>query len=103
MAVKLGNKHYTYIITVIAGTLLLSGLVGYFVVRPLLRSNSSYAKEVKENKDLLDALETKLETLKSLKSKERELLAEKERVLAALPEDKDVSRLFIQVEKIVSD
>lgn len=103
MAVKLENKHYKYAATVISGALLGSLVIIFLIFRPLLNANKSTALEVKDKKELLNALENKLNRLKELKVKEESLLVQRDRVLVALPEDKDVSRLFVQIENMITD
>lgn len=103
MEVKVQNKYYFYPITVIAGAILICLTLALLFVKPLYKSVSSMNKDIKEKKVVLNALEDKLEKLKKLQSKEQELTEQKNKVLAALPEDKDVARLFVQLEDMVSD
>lgn len=103
MAVKLDKKNYTYPVSVIAGALLICFLTGFFIVKVQYKTGVKLSKEIKTKGENLKKLESKLAKLQELKSREEELTSKKDRVLAALPEDKDVSRLFVEVEKMISD
>lgn len=102
MAVNLEKKHYKYLIAVLAGAIIISIIIAVFIIKPLYNLNSKSAKDIQEKKEVLSILEDKLGTLKGLKSKEEELNAEKKKVLHALPEDKDIPRLFVQLENMIS-
>lgn len=98
---KLKEQKFPFII--ITSAVLLTILMSIFVVRPLYKGIRKNSVELKEKKSVLLALETKLENLKKLKEKEAELKEKNEKVLASLPADKDVARLFIQFENIARE
>jgi len=103
MVVKLDKKHYTYSVAVITGAIVVSLLIGFFALRRAYTGNVKTAKEVKDKREILSVLEDKLDRLKELKSQEKELLEEKDKVLVALPEEKDVPRLFVEFDKMITD
>jgi Tfp pilus assembly protein PilO len=79
-------------------------LILFFAVgMPLYKNMQKTSAELKAKKIEQAALETKLENLKKLQEKEADLKSQNEKVLSALPEDKGVSRLFVQFEKIAKD
>lgn len=69
---------------------------------PLYKQLRTTSAELKVKRLELTQLETKLANLKKLKEKEAELKAQNQKVLDALPEDKDVARLFVQFENIAT-
>lgn len=102
MEIKIDKNKQMYAGLLVAGTLLLTILLSLLVVKPIYQANKKVSEEIKLKKSKLDGLENKLGKLKELKKEEALLLKEKERVLAALPEDKDVPRLFVQFEKMAT-
>lgn len=94
--------QYKYAAIVIAGSILLVLILGLTIGRTMWNSFSSTLEELNTKKEILAKLETKLENLEKLKDKEAELKEKNAKVLAALPEDKDVARLFVQFEGIAS-
>jgi len=99
MAVKENNK-YLYAIAVVSANILFV-LIMFFLLKGMMNKNKKISAEVNANKQKLEVLEDKLSKLKDLKGKEKELLEEKKRLLSALPEKKDIPRLFVQFEKMV--
>lgn len=102
--VKAENKtsQYKYAIIVTVGSILLVLILGLTVGRTTWNSFSNTLEELNVKREVLAKLETKLENLKKLKDKEAELKEKNTKVLAALPEDKDVARLFVQFEGIAA-
>lgn len=99
---KSTNTIDTYKTAVIAitGSVLISILLLVFVGRPLYIGIKANQAESKLKKETRNALEVKLENLKYLKEKEEDLKKENEKILAALPEHKDLPRLFMQLDSI---
>lgn len=95
-------NEYTYITAVIGGALLVAVVLGFAALRPLYNSLKSTNLELKEKKEILTKLEANLENLKNLESKKEELVAKNQKVLSALPTNKDVPRLFVQLERIAT-
>lgn len=95
-------KEYGYIFGVLVGSILISTILGLLAIRPLFISLKETNAEVKEKKIVLQKLEANLENLKNLESKKSELEEKNQKVLSALPEGKDVPRLFVQMERIAS-
>lgn len=84
------------------GAFVIALILIFAVGLPIYNNYSKTASELKTQKTSLQALEDKLSTLKTLQSQEETLKKQNETVLAALPEDKDVSRLFVQFENIAN-
>lgn len=102
--VKKNNKleDYKYIAIVLLGAMVLSlGLV-LIIGQPLYASMRQTNSDLAEKRKVLKKTESNLETLKNLESKQSDIEAKNEKVLAALPSTKDVPRLFTQLEKIAS-
>lgn len=95
-------EKYKYPALVISGTIIAALLLGFFVTKPMWDNMQKTLSDLDAERNTLSALETKLENLKSLKSKEAELKEKNAKTLAALPEDKDVSRLFVQFENVAT-
>jgi len=96
-------EEYKYTVAVIGGAVLITIVLAFAVGKPLFDSTQKTAADLEEKKIVLQKLQEKLSNLKNLQSREEELKAENEKVLAALPEDKDVARLFVQFEKIAKE
>jgi len=103
MVVDLEKKHYAYPSMVIGISIIIVLAIIFLAIRPIYRGNIKVVKETKVKRDELNALEDRLSSLKDLKDREADLTEEKNRVLVALPEGKDVPKLFVQLEKIISD
>lgn len=97
------TSQYKYATIVIVGSILLVLILGGTVGRSMWNNFSNTLSELKTKKETLSSLEKKLENLKKLKDKEAELKEKNAKVLAALPEDKDVARLFVQFESIANE
>jgi len=102
--VKKDNKinEYGYLVAVIGGAILIALILGFGILRPLYNSLTTTNKELKEKQAVLERLESNLENLKNLESTKEELIVKNEKVLSALPLDKDVPRLFVQLERIAA-
>jgi Tfp pilus assembly protein PilO len=99
--VKTDEKvDYKYIAIVIS----VSAILGLVLILTLGRySWMTMQKSIataKAQKLVLDATQERLDHLKELSSRKDELEAQNKTVLAALPQDKDVSTLFTQLEAI---
>ncbi|PIZ00372.1 hypothetical protein COY62_03150 [bacterium (Candidatus Howlettbacteria) CG_4_10_14_0_8_um_filter_40_9] len=92
-----------YPAAMVAGAVLVSIFIGFFIIKTQYNTGVKLSSDIKSKEENLQKLETKLTKLQELKSKEVELIQKKDRVLAALPQDQDVSRLFVEVEKMISD
>lgn len=98
--VKNDVNDYKFPVVVIGVSVLIAMVLLVFVGRPLWNGMQQKRKELKERQAVLTALEIKLENLKGLAAREEELKQKNAKVLAALPSDKDMSRLFVQFEKV---
>lgn len=103
MVAKLNKENYMYPAAMVVGAVLVSIFIGFFIIKAQYNAGVKLSADIKEKEENLQKLETKLTKLQELKSKEAELIQKKDRVLAALPQDQDVSRLFVEVEKMISD
>jgi Tfp pilus assembly protein PilO len=95
-------EQYKYAVLVGAGSLVIALVLIFMVGSPLWKSYKESSRVLTEKKAVLAKLEQKLEKLKNLKSQEADLKTKNEKVVSALPTDKDVSRLFVQFENIAS-
>lgn len=84
------------------GSILVFILLLVILGLPLWKDLKKNTKEASETKIQLTLLKEKLENLKKLSEKEAEIKEKNAKVLAALPEDKDISRLFVQFENIAT-
>lgn len=89
-------------ILIIVGAILFSLIIVFVLAVPIWKKMQKTNQELKQERIRLEKLEEKLTNLKNLKDKEDELKEKNEKVLAALPKDKDVSRLFVQIENIAT-
>lgn len=96
-------NEYKYPLAVIGGAVLIAVIVVFLFGKPLFTSMQETSRELDKKRDVLAKLEVKLENLKNLESREEELEKDNEVVLAALPESKDVSRLFVQFEALARE
>lgn len=93
------NKKQTNLL-IIVGAILVTLALAFALAMPVWKKMQKTSEELKQERVRLERLEDKLAHLKVLKEKEAELKEKNEKVLAALPKDKDVSRLFVQFENI---
>lgn len=87
---------------VAGGTVVLALVIIFAVIRPMWATTSKTLDDIKVKKETMTKLSEKLENLKSLKTKEADLKEKNAKVLAALPKDNDVARLFVQLEEIAA-
>ncbi len=97
---KLGKNKYIIIVlgSTLFGVIILISLIG----RPLYSNLKETSEDLKERKIVLEKEQNNLSTLKNLESQKEDLIKKNEKVLAALPTNKDVSRLFVQYEAIAA-
>jgi len=97
------QKKYNYALIVGAvtffGTLLLLG----FVIYPLYGLASTVTKEYDQKNQELTDLKNKKVVLDKLKNEESTLRKQADTVASALPESKDVGRLFIQIDALAKN
>ncbi len=91
-----GNK-YIYATTMGIILVLAVILLSLFVIKPLYGSAKKVTTDVKDKQEELQKLEEKKVKLEGLKDREEELKAQSEKISDALPQTKDVGRLFIQI------
>lgn len=96
-------EDYKYIVMMLGGSIVISIILIFLIGRPLFSSIKETSRELEDKQQKVEKLEIKLKNLKNLEFKKEELKKQNERVLAALPEDKDISRLFVQFESIFSE
>lgn len=101
--IKQDNKNYKYTLYVVSGAILISILIAFFIGRPLYNGIQSTGQELKIKDETLRRLEEKLTALKKLESIKTELEEKNEKVIAALPDDKGIARLFYQFEAIAAE
>lgn len=93
-------KEYKYALIVGSATLVGIILAITLIGRPLYNSYKESKRVLTEKRAVVDKLELKLTNLKSLKDKEDEIKEKNQKVMAALPTNKDVARLFIEFESV---
>ncbi len=96
-------KKYNYAIMLSTAGAIFSILIIFFAIKPLYQKNILLSSESKEKKIRYDNLITKKSNLAALKNKEAELRGMAEKVRSALPEAKEIGRLFIQLDSLVSE
>jgi Tfp pilus assembly protein PilO len=96
------NKQNRYTLAVVGGAIFISIFLGFLIGRPLYQNIARSSQELKEKQLTLKKLENKLVALKQLESKKEELEKKNALVIAAIPDDKDLSRLFYQLEAIAT-
>lgn len=93
-------KEYKYALIVGSATLVGIILAITLIGRPLYNAYKESKRVLAEKRAVVAKLEQKLVNLKGLKDKEAEIKEKNQKVMAALPTNKDVSRLFIEFESI---
>lgn len=91
-------EEYKLPVILVGGSVIISLLLVLLLGRPLWNGMQQKKIEVKSKREVLAVLEEKLENLKKLESRKEELKEKNAKVLAALPTNKDVARLFVQFE-----
>ena len=99
---ELKTKDYSYILIASILTFIVALLIILFPIRFLWNSNQDLFKEVKEKRKELSYLEDKEGKLEKLEDRKEELEVQKDKVLNALPEEKDQARILTQVEYIAA-
>lgn len=95
-------EEYKLPVVLVGGAVIISLLLVLLLGRPLWKGMQAKRTEVKSKREVLAVLEEKLENLKKLESRKEELKEKNSKVLAALPTDKDVARLFVQFESVAA-
>jgi Tfp pilus assembly protein PilO len=95
-------NEYSYIVAVMGGAMLVALILVLVAGKPLYLSLKQTNRELDEKKLVLEKLETNLVNLKGLASRKVEIEERNKKVLAALPANQDVPRLFVQMERIAS-
>ena len=94
------KKKNNYAIILIAGTVVVGLLVAGLGVYPLYQTAAATTKQADQKSAELKALQDPKAILDGMKNKEEELQKSAELVASALPEQKDVGGLFIQVNAL---
>lgn len=93
-------QEYKYAAVVIGIGVLALLILIFVALVPSWKKLSKTTEDLKSAQAEQEKLIVKLDNLKQLKKKEKELEEKNAKVLAALPEDNDVSRLFVEFEGI---
>ncbi len=96
-------EEYKYLVLVMGGSIIISILLIVLIGRPLFNSTQETSRELKSKLLTAEKLESKLKNLQNLENKKEELENQNKTVLAALPKDKDLARLFVQFESIFNE
>jgi Tfp pilus assembly protein PilO len=102
MVDKKEETNYKYIVTVVAIALTLGLVIIFTAGRYSWSEMKKASAETKVQKAILTEADTRLENLKSLSSRTAELREKNQKVLSALPQDKNISALFVQFEQIAT-
>lgn len=91
---------YKFPILVISVAVLVSAAIAYLLWNPVVGSLKKSTAELRYKKAELKAVETDLKNLKALEGKKEYIKVQNEKLLAALPRDRDIPRLFVQFENV---
>ncbi len=94
------HNKYAYAVGLGAATFLIAIFAFLVIISPFYSKAKKLTAEAKTKKQELTYLTDKKSKLEELKNKEDELKQKAELVRNALPEDKDVGRLFIQLDEL---
>lgn len=97
---KLTRNKYFYSTAVFAVTAVAVVILFFVVINPFFTKAQELTTEAKAKQTELKKLEDKKVKLEALKSREDELKKDAETVRNALPEQKDVGRLFIEFDNM---
>lgn len=92
-----------YPVVVGVGAFILSIVLIYAVGKPVWANFQKVKDELRIKREVQAKLDDKLTNLKALKENEEDLKKKNAKILAALPTDTDVARLFVQFEQIGSE
>lgn len=99
-AKKNNTKNIKFRITIIAGSILFAIVAGVFIGRPVYLNLTNVNLELEESKAKLARMEAKLSALKTLEARKEELEKNNQLLIEALPESRDIPRLFYQIGSI---
>lgn len=88
---------------VISGTVILVIVLAVALGQPAWKSYTKSRDELKQKRAVQEKLEENLLALQDLKEKEEDLKKKNDQVIKALPTHKDVSRLFVEFERIATE
>lgn len=94
------ENNFRFAIMVVVGSIFMSLVIGLVGGKYYYDQMTTNGAELKAKKLTRTELEEKLTNLKALKPQEEALKEKSKKVLAAIPDDKDLSRLFKQLEDI---
>lgn len=95
--------QYKYAITVGFGSFVLALVLLFTVGRFLYTELTKTSDVLKEKRAVREKLEENLSTLEELKKNEDLIVKDTKKAIAALPSDKDIARLFVQLEALASE
>lgn len=96
------KNPYTYLVSVIAITLLVVIVAVAFVLIPCIKKVSTLSTELKSVQQEKTFLTKRKASLEALNNDKEDYLKQSEIVLNALPENKEVGKLFVQVDQIAT-
>jgi Tfp pilus assembly protein PilO len=97
---KITKNKYFYSVTVIILTVVVTLGLFFLLIMPFFNKAKELTAETSLKKQELEKLEEKKSKLEELKTREEELKLQAEKVENALPTEKDVGRLFIQLDNL---
>jgi Tfp pilus assembly protein PilO len=93
-------KEYQYLMVAVSIGVIGGLLLIFIGLVPSWKGMTKASQDLASAQTKRDNLTERLTNLKGLKDKEAQLKEQNAKVLAALPEDKDISRLFVEFEGI---
>ncbi len=100
-----GNKKfekYYWTLGVVVITLIAMFILILFIMVPLFKGIGKSGQDLKTNKQELSLLKDKLDKLRVLKDKESDLKDQENVVNGAIPDQKDVGGLFVQIDGMIA-
>jgi Tfp pilus assembly protein PilO len=95
-------KKYQYSI-IVAGATFIGAIILIVVISQLYTKSKQVTAEANAKTVVLDQLKEKKTILDNLKNREAELKESSRKLAVALPEDKDIGRLFIQLNGLITE
>ena len=103
MASQLNIKKSYYPFIILVGSVIIVFLALVFLMKPVFEDIKSKDKIIASKRSASNTLKENLDKLKDLSSQEKEWKEKADLVLAALPENPDKGRLFMELESLASN
>ena len=103
MASQLNIKKSYYPFIILVGSVIIVFLAVFFLMKPVFEDIKSKDKIIASKRSASNTLKENLDKLKEFSSQEKEWKEKADLVLAALPENPDKGRLFMELESLASN